>query len=66
MSWIYIAFAAIIAVIIIGVIVKMYLKQRLNDIDGLGRTSKAKENVIASFGDDTAKASRKTSRSKTK
>lgn len=57
MKWTMIAIIAIVIFIIISILLKCYLRRKLNDIDGLGGVNKANltnhgGTVIGAFGND--------------
>lgn len=55
MNWIHLALAGLAVLLTAGVFWKLYLRRRLDDIDGCGCIQKRgseNENVIACFGDD--------------
>lgn len=54
MTWLYIVAICVAVIIICGILSKVFLKQKLDSIDGLGKivTEKKDKNVISSFGDE--------------
>ena len=55
MNWSSYVLIAIVVLLIVGGIVKIYLARRLKSINGLGAIQKGEkdENVIAAIGDDS-------------
>ena len=53
MNWITIMAILLAVLILAGIVVKVILRRRLNDIDGLGGIHKESDgNIIASLGDE--------------
>lgn len=54
MNWIWLSLGMLGVLIVICAFVKLYLRKKLDDIDGLGHVTKkgSKQNIIAYFGDE--------------